>query len=277
MNVGFIGTGSMGSILIESFLKTNALQPSQILAANRTFGKAEQLAAAYPGLQAVPGNQMLAGASDIIFICVKPKEFKNVIDEIRPVMDESQIVVSITSPVLIRHLEEHMPCKIAKVIPSITNYVCSGATLTMYGSRMMPEDICVVDKLLQHISKPLVISEEYTRVSSDLSSCGPAFLAYFVEQFVNSAVTYTGIPKEDATRLASEMVLGTGLLLSAGGFSPETLRERVTVPGGITAEGLRMLSLDLDGTFERLIRTTHKKYRDELEKVEGLFYNPTQM
>jgi len=274
MNVGFIGIGSMGSILIESFLKTNALQPSQIVATNRTFSKAESLAAAHPGLRAVPTNREVADASDMIFLCVKPKEFKNVIDDIRPYVTSDQTIVSITSPVLIRHLEEHLPCKIAKIIPSITNYVCSGATLTMYGERMEAEDICALERLLQHMSKPLIVSEDFTRVSSDLSSCGPAFLAFFVEQFVQAAVACTGIPKEEATRLASEMVLGTGLLLTAGGFSPESLRERVTVPGGITAEGLRMLSLDLDGTFERLIRTTHNKYREELEKVEGLFYNP---
>ncbi|TLS53712.1 late competence protein ComER [Paenibacillus antri] len=274
MNVGFIGTGSMGSILIESMIKTDALKPDQIVATNRTFAKAERLAEVYTGLKAVPSNREVALAADMIFLCVKPKEFKNVIDDIKPYVTAAQTVVSITSPVLIRHLEEHIPCKIAKIIPSITNYVCSGATLTMYGSRMEAEDIETLDRLLQRMSKPLVVSEEYTRISSDISSCGPAFLAFFVEQFVQAAVTYTGISKEEATKLASEMVLGTGLLLTAGGFSPESLRERVTVPGGITAEGLRMLSLDLDGTFERLIRTTHHKYKEELDKVEGLFYNP---
>jgi len=276
MNVGFIGTGSMGTILIESFIRTNALKPNQIAATNRTFEKAERLAAAYPGLQAVRTNPEAAVASDMIFLCVKPKEYKAVIDEIKPFVRASQIVVSITSPVLIRHLEEHLPCKIAKIIPSITNFVCSGATLTMYGTRMEPEDVSKLERLLERISKPLAVSEDFTRVSSDLSSCGPAFLAYFVEQFVNAAVNYTGMPREDATRLASEMVLGTGLLLTSGGFSPESLRERVTVPGGITAEGLRMLSLDLDGTFERVIRTTHHKYREELSKVEGLLYNPAK-
>jgi len=274
MNVGFIGTGSMGTILIESFIKTNALNPEQIVATNRTFAKAERLAEAHPGLRAVPTNREVADVCDIIFLCIKPKEFKAVIDEIRPYVKPSQIVVSITSPVLIRHLEDHMPCKIAKMIPSITNYACSGATLTMYGSRMNAEDVEALERLLRRMSKPLVVSEEYTRVCSDLSSCGPAFLAFFVEQFVQAAVAYTGLPREEATRLASEMVLGTGLLLTEGGFSPEALRERVTVPGGITAEGLRMLSLDLDGTFERLLRTTHKKYKEELDKVEGLFLNP---
>jgi len=274
MIVGFIGTGSMGSILIESMIKTQALHPGQIVTANRTLEKAEKLAAQYPGLQTAATNREAASQSDILFLCVKPKQFKEVIDDIKSEVRESQIVVSITSTVLIRHLEEHLPCKIAKVIPSITNYVCSGATLTMYGSRMAQEDIFMLEKLLRHMSKPVAVSEEYTRICSDLSSCGPAFVAFFIEEFINAAVKYTGLPKEEATRLASEMVLGTGLLLTDGGFSPEKLRERVTVPGGITAEALRILSLDLEGTFERLIRTTHNKYYDELDIVEGLLYNP---
>jgi competence protein ComER len=276
MNVGFIGTGSMGSLLIESFLKTNALQPKEVIAANRSYKKVERLASAYPGLRGARSNIEVVLEADIIFLCVKPKEYKKVIDEIKKVVLPEQLLVSITSPVLIRHLEDHLRCKIAKVIPSITNYVCSGPTLVMYGNRMIPEDIERLESLLVRISRPLRVSEEYTRVCSDLSSCGPAFLSFFIEQFINAAVEKTGIPKEDATRLASEMVLGTGLLLTSGGFTPESLLKRVTVPGGITEEGLRMLSMDLDETFHRLVRATHHKYNDEVEKVEGLFYNPSQ-
>src|SRR5690606_27788940 len=69
MNVGFIGTGSMGSILIESLLKTNALQPHQIIATNRTFAKAELLAEAHPGLKAVRTNREVALAADMMFLC----------------------------------------------------------------------------------------------------------------------------------------------------------------------------------------------------------------
>ncbi len=48
MKVGFIGTGSMGSILIEAFIQSGALNPEDIIASNRTASKVERLAAAYP-------------------------------------------------------------------------------------------------------------------------------------------------------------------------------------------------------------------------------------
>jgi competence protein ComER len=271
MRVGFIGTGSMGRIMIEAFIQSGALNPEQITITNRTIAKAEQLAMIYPGLQLSHSSVDVLLQSDILFVCVKPLEYKAVLDQIKEDIKQTQILVSITSPVLIRHLEEQLPCKIAKVIPSITNYVSSGAALCMYSDRMSDADIEALEQLLSHISSPIRVSEEHTRISSDLTSCGPAFLSFFLQKFIDAAVEETSISKLDATRLASEMLLGTGKLLTTGGFTPLTLQKQVAVPGGITAEGLRIMEKELRGMFNNLIRTTHAKYDEDVEKVEARF------
>ncbi|MFS0727483.1 late competence protein ComER [Paenibacillus sp. 1P07SE] len=267
MKVGFIGTGSMGSLLIESFIRSGAISPGRITASSRTMVKTERLAASYPGLRAVPTNAETARSSDLIFLCIKPLDFKHVIDDIKASVQPDTMIVSITSPVLLAQLEEWLPCKVAKVIPSITNYVCSGAALCIYGSRIAPEDQEHLENLLSHISEPIRIEEQYTRIVSDISSCGPAFFACLLQRFIEAAVQETGIDPEEATTLASRMLLGTGKLLTEGGFSPEQLQSRVSVPGGITAEAIRMLNHELDGTFNRLIRTTHAKFYEDVEKV----------
>ncbi|MFE5319980.1 late competence protein ComER [Paenibacillus sp. NPDC056579] len=271
MKVGFIGTGSMGSILIEAFIQSGALNPEQIVATNRTIDKVERLAAVYPGLQVALSNIEVVRHCRLIFLCIKPGDYKTVIDEIRSTTEPEQIIVSITSPVLIQLLEEQLPSKIAKIIPSITNYVFSGATLCIYGDRLEAEDKELLDNLMSHISAPIRVSEQFTRISSDLSSCGPAFIAFFLEKFVQAAVEETGIAEAEATQLACEMLLGTGKLLTTGGFSPATLQKRVSVPGGITAEGLRIMQNELHGLFNNLVRTTHSKYEEDLEKVGALF------
>lgn len=271
MKVGFIGTGSMGSILIDAFIHSGALQPAHIVASNRSIHKVEQLAAKHPGLVVAKSNIEVMLNCDLIFLCVKPKEFKKVIDEISNISLDSQIIVSITSAVLIEHLEEWLPCKIAKVIPSITNYVLSGATLCMYSNRMLEEDIQIIEDMLASISKPMRVDEAYTRICSDISSCGPAFMAYFLQKFIDAAIEKTGIARETATELATEMLYGTGKLLTIGGMDPVTLQQRVSVPGGITAEGLRMMENELDGMFIELVHTTHAKYEEDLAKVESLF------
>ncbi|PZD93973.1 late competence protein ComER [Paenibacillus sambharensis] len=271
MKVSFIGTGSMGSILIDSFVRSGALEPSQIAISNRTFAKAEQIAVRHPGMRAYPDNVDAISGSNLIFLCIKPLEFKNVIDEIRASVQPEQMIISITSPVLLAHLEEWLPCKVAKVIPSITNLSLSGASLCMYSARVLMEERQMLEGLLSHISEPIRIDEKYTRIVSDLSSCGPAFMAFLLQQFVDAAVEETGIDRDEAVRLASNMLLGTGQLLTEGGMTPEMLQERVSVPGGITAKALTMLGNELDGVFQRLIKTTHAKFREDLEKVDQSF------
>lgn len=272
MQVGFIGTGSMGSILIEAFIQAGALLPEQITITNRTLSKAERLAAAYPGIRVSHSSIDVLQRSELLFICVKPLEYKAVIDDLKDELDGSHIFVSITSPVLISHLEGQLNCKIAKIIPSITNYVSSGATLCMYSDRMSEQDIDLVENLLAFISTPIRISEEHARISSDLTSVGPAFIAYFIQKFVDAAVEETGISEPEATRLACEMLLGTGKLLTVGGFTPLSLQKQVAVPGGITAEGLRIMENELHGMFNKLIRTTHSKYEEDVEKVKARFF-----
>jgi competence protein ComER len=273
MRVGFIGTGSMGSVLIEAFIQSGALNPDHIMVTNRTASKAELLAAAYPGLRISRSNAEVLHHSDILFICVKPMEYKAVLEDIAEAAAPSQILVSITSPVQIRQLEALIRCKIAKIIPSITNYVSSGATLCIYSTRMSDDDIERLENLLAHISAPIRIAENNTRISSDLTSCGPAFLSFFLQKFIDAAIEETGISRNQATKLASEMLLGTGKLLTTGGFTPQTLQQRVAVPGGITAEGLLMMEKELCGMFNNLVRTTHAKYEEDLEKVEARFFD----
>lgn len=271
MVVGFIGTGSMGSTLIHAFIRSNALKPEQIMIHNRTAEKAEALAEQYPGMQVSFSLVETAVSSDLLFICVKPLEYVTVLEKISLFLRREQLLISITSPVTIGQLEEAVACKIAKVIPSLTNYEHSGTTLCMYSSRMENKDIALLESLLCHISVPMRISEHNVRVSSDIASIGPAFLAFFVEQLVEAAIKETSIPRQDAERLACEMVLGTGLLLTSGNFTLSNVQQKICVPGGITEQALNMLRHHTEGLFNQIIQTTHRKFDEDTNRVNTMF------
>ncbi|WP_040948309.1 late competence protein ComER [Gorillibacterium massiliense] len=271
MMTGFIGTGSMGSMLIDAFIRSGVLQPEEIIAFNRTPAKAEALAARHLGLTVATSIQEAAKKSRILFLCVKPSHFPQVVADLAPVIKEEQIVISITSPVMISQLEEKLQGKVAKIIPSITNYMLSGATLCMYGSRIEERDRQVLERLVSAISHPVEVTEQYTRVSSDLTSCGPAFIAFLLQKLVDAAVAETGIARDAAACMAGEMLLGTGMLLTAGGMSVEELQRQVAVPGGITAAGLQLLDREVSDVFSKLIQATHAKYYEDVEKIEEAF------
>ncbi|RKP55177.1 late competence protein ComER [Cohnella endophytica] len=272
MKIGFIGAGSMGSLLVGAFVRAGAMQPDDICVSTRTSGKAVRLADEYPGMRVASSNNEAASGADYLFLCIKPMDFRGVLDEISSTLTPEQIVISITSPVKISSLEELLPCKIAKIIPSVVNAVGSGASLFMWGTRLTEADRVALWDLFTAISRPIVVPEEEVRVASDISSCGPAFLANLLEQFIDAAVMSTGMERETATALACEMMLGTSRLLLELPCTPAELQSKVSVPGGITAAALEVLSQSTRGVFLQVLGTTHEKFAEDLDRVDSSLF-----
>ncbi len=231
MNVGIIGTGNMGTILIESFIESRAVKPSNLFITNRTLSKAEKLNTLYPGLNVVSTTEEIIRYSKIIFICLKPLDIYPLLLKIAPLVHKDQCIVSITSPVSVNRLQSVVPCNVARVIPSITNRALSGVSLVTFGETCSIEAQNLINALFQRISSTVMIEEHITRVASDIVSCGPAFFSYILQQFIDSAVKETEISADQATELASGMLIGMGKLLEKGIFTLPTLQEKVCVKG----------------------------------------------
>ncbi|MDD1723872.1 MAG: NAD(P)-binding domain-containing protein [Methanospirillum sp.] len=69
---GFIGFGSMNSMLIRGFLRTRRLSPDKIVISTRTPSKAENLRKVYPDLRVDNDNERLARECTTIVLGVRP-------------------------------------------------------------------------------------------------------------------------------------------------------------------------------------------------------------
>ncbi|WP_442595064.1 late competence protein ComER [Neobacillus sp. D3-1R] len=271
MKLGIIGTGNMGRILTEAILDSNAVSPSSMIVTNRTLEKALLLKDTYPEIVVELTAAEVAKQTDLLFICVKPKEVYGVLQDLKKVLRKDQCVVTITSPISVSHLEKELDCSVARAIPSITNRALAGVSLLSFGvncSQKWKEDLW---KLLEKISVPLEIENNITRVSSDIVSCGPAFFSYLLQRFINAATKETDIDQQTATKLASEMIIGLGELIKQGHYTLPTLQEKVIVKGGITGEGIKVLEAELGDIFEHLFQATHLKFDEDLASVEQQF------
>jgi competence protein ComER len=271
MKIGIIGTGNMGSVLISSFIESLAVQPSKMVIANRTTVKTNAIKEKYPDIKVADSPEDVIKFADTIFLCVKPLEFHPLLQHIKDQLCEQQLLVSITSPITLQQLESMVPCNVARVIPSITNRALAGASLVTFGQSCNEENRDMLMELVANISTPVIIEEDVTRVSSDIASCGPAFLSYLIQRFIESAVNETNISKEMATFLASEMIIGMGKLLEKEIYSLPGLMEKVCVKGGVTGEALKVFQAELGPLFDHVIQRTHDKYREDCEKVTEQF------
>ncbi|WP_035102175.1 late competence protein ComER [Aneurinibacillus terranovensis] len=270
MQIGFIGTGSMGTILIQSFVESGRIHPSQIIASNRTGEKIQKLAWKYPGLQ-TGTNRDVAKNAALLFICVKPLNYRSVLDEVRDLLSPEKFLVSITSSVNVDLLESVCYCKTARVIPSITNAARHGASLITFGNRLQAADKSLLLRLMSAISTPVEIDDENTRISSDIVSCGPAFFSFLLQRFIDSAVQETGISEDAATKMMTQMIVGMGKLFEEERYTLSSLQEKVCVPGGVTGIGLHVLDKETADVFDHLIQATHRKFAEDVSNVKASF------
>ncbi|GEN52003.1 late competence protein ComER [Halobacillus faecis] len=268
MKWGIIGTGNMGSMLISTLIKSGAVPAEQLTIYNRTLEKAEKIQEEFPNLKVAQDLAALQNNSDIIFICVKPHHYKNIIDALEGKWSEEQCLVSITSPVAVEQLEKVTPCQVARIVPSITNHAWSGVSLFTFGSKIKTENRELLKRTFQHISTPIEIKEEHIRVASDIVSCGPAFISYLLSQWIAAAGDVAGLPKDKATSLTENMMVGLGNLLAQKVMTLEELMEKVTVKGGVTGEGLQALEDHIGPLFQKMFEATQKKHKEDKKHID---------
>jgi competence protein ComER len=268
VNVGFIGMGNMGQMLVTALARSAVLLPGDIFVSNRSQEKLTRIAAAVPGLQVAYSNRELAQRCHVIFLCVKPGETRTVLDEATPYITPEHLLVAITNTIDIPVLENAVRARIAKVIPSVVNGIGEGVSLLMFGDRATLRDRELLHRLLGAISHPCVIQEGQARVASDLTSCGPAFLSYVFRALAQAARRYQpDLPAETVDHIIRTTVAATCRLVEQSGLSFDDVIARVSTPGGVTADGIKVLDEQLTGVWEQVIETTIIKEEAKKAKV----------
>ena len=256
MRAGFIGIGSMGGMLVRALLRSKALQADEVWAANRSPAKLALLAHDFPDIHVATPKQ-LAAKCDLIFLCVGSAEAASVLAQMDAELYPGQLLITTAGVIPLRALEDRVPCRVAKLIPSITQEIGAGIALLMYGSRMTAEDRNLLDKLLSGICRPLVIPESLARPTIGLSSGGPALLAYLLQSMADEAVrSNPELSPELARKLVQETAAATIRLLHEGNMTTQEVIGRVAVPGGMTAHAIQILSRHVPQAWQAIFRET---------------------
>ncbi|MGN8645543.1 late competence protein ComER [Gracilibacillus sp. HCP3S3_G5_1] len=273
MKWGLIGTGNMGAVLVTAFLESNVIDQESLYINNRTIEKAYAIQQKYPQIHVEENIFALIEKVDTIFLCVKPVDMIDVLREIKPILDEKQLLVSITSVMSVEEIESIIDCQVARMVPSITNYALAGVTLLTFGDRVDSFRKELFMKRCRQFSEPVEIEENIMRITSDIVSCGPAFFAFLAERYIQDAVNQTEITTEQATQLMEKMFIGFGKLLSENHFTLNELIEKVCVKGGVTGVGIASLERNMNGLFEDLIYHTHHKFSEDKEMIANKLSN----
>jgi pyrroline-5-carboxylate reductase len=181
--IGFIGFGSMGSMLINGFIESGVLLPDQIIVASRTKDKLKVLSQKWAQIFIADDNMIVAQHSDILFLCVKPLEIIPLLYEIKEHISENCHLVSIAACVKIANLEAIYQGEITKVIPSVTSEVKEGTSLFCHNALVSHESASILETMFQGIGRVEIIKEDDFEVAADLTSCAPGMIAAIFQNF----------------------------------------------------------------------------------------------
>ena len=239
--IGFIGCGNMGTAMIQGILESGKCSPQEMMSSCRTKKTLEEKKAQF-GVQISTDNRDVAAFADILFVAVKPQFYAEVLEEIKDLLTEEQILVSIAPGKTLVWFDEVLGrnLKVIRTMPNTPSMVKEGMMGMCAGARVTDEDMALVRDLCSGFSQTEVIPEHLMDVVTAVSGSSPAYVFMFIEAMADAAVA-GGMPRQQAYKFAAQAVLGSAKMVLETGKHPGELKDMVCSPAGTTIQAVRVL------------------------------------
>lgn len=230
----------MATALAQGFVRAGLVTPSGLVASDVEAGARDQFARATGGSTTAANREVLRATT--IVVAVKPHQVREVLHGVREGLTSRHLVVSIAAGVTLGVLEGAVPegTRVVRVMPNTPALVGASATAYATGSACTGEDSKWVEKLFASVGVALSVKESLLDAVTGLSGSGPAYGYLMIEALSDGGVA-AGLPREVATRLAAQTLMGAARMVLETGLHPGALKDQVTSPGGTTIEGLHEL------------------------------------
>ena len=229
MKIGFIGLGNMATAMIGGMLQKGIAAPEDIIGSARTETTVEKVKTKF-NINTTTDNKIVAAQADILFLAVKPIFFPEVIDQIKDVVAEDTLIVSIAAGRTLDYLKEAFgrpELKLIRCMPNTPALVLEGCTGVCAEENVTEEDMEQVPERLMDV----VVG---------VSGSSPAYVFMFIEAMADEAVA-AGMPRKQAYEFASQSVLGSARMVLETGRHPGELKDMVCSPGGTTIQAVKVL------------------------------------
>jgi pyrroline-5-carboxylate reductase len=262
LTIGFLGAGKMATALARGFIGTGLVTPKQVIASDVSEAARTHFAEE-TGAKTTGSNPDVLGFAGVLVLAVKPDQVGGLLSEIRGNFTDRHLLISIAAGVTLAKLEAGLGpgARLIRVMPNTPALVGASATAFAPGKSALPEDAELARKLFSAVGLAFLLKEPLLDAVTGLSGSGPAYVYTFIEALSDGGVA-AGLPRDVATRLAAQTVLGSALMVLETGQHPGVLKDMVASPGGTTIEGLHELEKGgLRATVIGAVRAAAEKSR----------------
>src|SRR5205814_5527920 len=187
-------------------------------------------------------NLDLLEFAGVLLLAVKPDQVPDVLQEIRGQFDGHHLLISIAAGVTLAKLEAGLgnAARVIRVMPNTPALLGASATAYALGKNATSEDGRLAQTLFASVGVAFQLKESLLDAVTGLSGSGPAYVYLIIEALSDGGVA-AGLPRDVATKLTAQTVLGSAKMALETGLHPGALKDMVASPGGTTIEGLHEL------------------------------------
>jgi pyrroline-5-carboxylate reductase len=231
----------MATALVQGMIRGGVTVPRAIRASDPVPAARTALAAS-TGITVHDANFDVVEQSDVLVLAVKPQSMAQVLSELRPMVGTEHLIISIAAGVPLATLEAGLGAgvRLARVMPNTPALIGAGASGYCLGEYALASDESVVRSCLESVGRAHRVSESLLDAVTGLSGSGPAFAYVMIEALSDGGVR-VGLPRDVATALAAQTLLGAAQMVLETGLHPGVLKDQVASPGGTTIAGLHAL------------------------------------
>ena len=241
MRVSLLGGGAMGEAIIAALVSGDApvAQPQDVRVFDVVVSRISYLASEYGVRAATTPADLLD--TDFLLLSIKPQDFEKAAAPVAGKVGGAT-AVSIMAGVTLSRLGHVLQCEsIVRAMPNTPAQVGQGMTGWTATPAVTESGRDGVRQIFNAMGKEAYVPDEkYIDMVTGLSGSGPAYVFLFIEALTDAGV-HIGLPRDIASTMALQTVLGSAVYAEKTGKHPAELRNQVTSPGGTTAEGLKAL------------------------------------
>jgi len=241
LTIGFLGAGKMASALAKGFIHAGLITADQLLASD-PYESARNAFTKDTGALTTISNAEVVQFASVVFVAVKPGNVPELLSQIRGHVTGQHLLISIAAGVPIAKLENGLNegSRVIRVMPNTPALVGCSASAFARGKETTSADGDLAQKLFSSVGLAFEVKEPLLDAVTGLSGSGPAYVYLIIEALSDGGVA-SGLPRDVATKLAAQTVLGSAKMVLETGLHPGALKDMVTSPGGTTIEGLHEL------------------------------------
>lgn len=259
-----IGAGKLGETVLSGLFEAGIVRAEEVVVTAAHQERLDALKRRF-AVRGTLSNAEAASQADVLLLCVKPNVVGRVVEEMAPALGADHLVVSAAASVTAAFIESRLAASVpvVRAMPNTPSRIRKGMTGLAAGAHARPEHLELARSLFDAVGRTVVVDERHLDAITGLSASGPAFIYIVIESLAEGGVK-VGLPRDVATELAAQTVLGAGAMVLETGEHPARLKDSVTTPAGCTIDGI--LELEDGGLRVTLIKAIVKA----TERARGL-------